>query len=453
MTADETSSLIQTNNSDIAVTIAELAEPKQSYWQQFLDSDFVKGEDWWSVYVGFAMFIIAVPIITQTSILTPVFSEWTNNPFTALTSEMFVKICILGAVMTVSVLVALRIMNKKPITAASIVGFVMIMAIAVFSKLLGAQKDLHRFGLGDSVWAIFIGAILSNILFNFIEVPKWLSSVHFTEFYIKISVVLLAVDLVLFGEVGYRGVIVTWVDTPIVLGITFFIGRYLLKMTSEESVISAGGLSICGSSAATAISSSIKGEKTTAPITIAIMSLFTVPLIPLMPMFANWVGMDAKVAGAWIGGSVDSTGAVVATATLLGKESLETAAIIKMMQNIFIGPFCLLLTIIWTRKFSPKVLYDRFPKFVIGFIALSVILSTAVPATVRVLVQKNVFAVSEWFSTVGFVFIGLDLNLIKLFKEMGGKGFKFIVLYVTGQALDLLTTFGWAYLAFSVIPY
>jgi uncharacterized membrane protein YadS len=455
---DEKSSLLindaNKRANEVVVVVTEQETPqedKPTILERFKSSDFVKGEDWWSVYVGFAMFIIIVPIIIKSSHTTPIFEAWYNNPFTSFTPVLFTKICILGCIMGTFVLIALRIMNKKPVTAGSIVGYFTIFATAVFAKILGAQYDLHRFGLGDSVWAILVGALISNFVFSFVETPGWLSSVTFTEFYIKVSVVLLAVDLVLFGDVGYRGLIVTWVDTPIVLGVTFIIGKFLLRMTNEESVISAGGLSICGSSAATAISSSVQGDKATAPITIAIMSLFTVPLIPLMPLFSQWVHLDPKVAGSWAGGSVDSTGAVVATAALMGQEALETAAIIKMMQNILIGPFCLLLTIIWTRKFSPKVLWDRFPKFVLGFIVLSVIISTAVPGDVRSTVQKNVFAASEWFSTVGFVCIGLDLNLKKLFNEMGRKGIKFIGLYIIGQSLDILTTFGWAYLAFHVI--
>jgi uncharacterized membrane protein YadS len=322
-------------------------------------------------------------------------------------------------------------------------------------KIFGANKALQSFGLGDSIWAIFVGAFITNLYVPFKEtLPEWFKSVITAEFYIKISVVLLAVDLSLFANIGYRGFMVTWIDTPFVTCITFLVGWRLLQMQKEDAVVSAGGLAICGSSAATAISSSIKADKKTAPIVIAIMSFFTVPVIPLMPLFVRVVdGINEGVAGAWAGGSVDSTGAVIATATLMGQKALETAAIAKMMQNILIGPFCLVLTIIWTKKFSLKILWDRFPKFVIGFIVLSIIISVIVPEQMRGIAQRSTFIVSEWFSTLGFVCIGLDLNMKKLFTEMRIDGAKFIVLYIFGQTLDLFTTFGWSYLAFSVIPY
>lgn len=72
---------------------------------------------------------------------------------------------------------------------------------------------------------------------------------------------------------------------------------------------------ICGSSAATAIRSSVKGEEKDQKDAIILSSLLTVPAIILLPYIANSVNMTDLIAGSWFGGCVDSTGAVIATAS------------------------------------------------------------------------------------------------------------------------------------------
>jgi uncharacterized membrane protein YadS len=416
------------------------------------DSEFLKSDDWWSVYIGFLIFALIVPLILKLHMTMPIFTGWKDNPLMSFDGNTIMKLLVFQYVTVALLGFGFKCMGKSGVNAGFVTGFSFVFWLAVLAKIVGQNIMLKRGGLGDSVWAILIGAFITNTFyFTRDSLPNWLKSVVVTEFYIKISVVLLVVDLSLFKMIGLQGLITTWIDTPIVLLIMFISGIFIFRLSRDEAIILAGGTTICGSSAATAISSAVNADKSIAPLVIAIMSFFTVPLIPTMPLFAAAVKIKPRVAGAWIGGSVDSTGAVIATAAPLGAVALETAAIVKMMQNIIIGPVCLILTVLWTRKFHPKVLYDRFPKFVLGFLILSGILSTAIPIHLRAVAQKNVFIVSEWFSTFGFICIGLELNMRKLVGDLKKNGWRFIVLYVIGQTIDILSTFGWAYLSFTYI--
>lgn len=417
------------------------------------NSEFVTSDDWWSVYIGFVMFTITVPLVLKLSMSMPVFSKWKSRVRDTLVGNdsVVLKLLAFHYITLLMLAIAFKAM-KKSVNASLIAGFSLVFWISVISKIIGANVILKSGGLGDSVWAIIIGALITNtVFFSRNQLPDWLKNVVVTEFYIKISVVLLAVDLSLFGQIGLQGFITTWVDTPIVLGVMFLVGVFIFRLSKDDSIILVGGATICGSSAATAITSSIGGDKQVASLVIAIMSFFTVPLIPTMPLFATALKINPRVSGAWIGGSVDSTGAVIATASSLGPTALETAAIVKMMQNIIIGPVCLLLTVIWTKKFNPKVLYDRFPKFVLGFMILSGIISVAIPRATRSIAQKNVFIISEWFSSFGFVCIGLELNMRKLFEDLKKNGIRFIALYIICQLMDLCTTFGFAYVSFTFL--
>jgi uncharacterized membrane protein YadS len=177
---------------------------------------------------------------------------------------------------------------------------------------------------------------------------------------------------------------------------------------------------------------------------IAVMSVLTIPLIPTMPMMGKLV--NDEVVGAWIGGCVDSTGAVIATASLGGDAVLRAAIVIKMLQNLLIGPVALVITGIHTGSFKPAIIWDKFPKFVLGFVVVAVI-TTFTPRDE--MISKNSFIISEWFSALSFVMIGFDINL----REASGyltNGKKILLLYVVGQMVDIGLTFIAAYLMFQL---
>jgi hypothetical protein len=133
------------------------------------------------------------------------------------------------------------------------------------------------------------------------------------EYYIKVSLVLLALDLMNSSQILAQSAFVAFIDTPILFVIITLIGR-LLSIRNDYSMTMASAISICGSSAANAVGSTIKARKDAMFYSIAVMSLFTVPAIPLMPiLYQNvlnpYLGFTDEMGGAWIGGSIDTTGA------------------------------------------------------------------------------------------------------------------------------------------------
>ena len=102
-----------------------------------------------------------------------------------------------------------------------------------------------------------------------------------------------------------------------------------------------------------------------------------------IPAICKAVGMPEVLAGAWIGGTVDSTGAVAAAGAFLGPKALQVAATIKMIQNVLIGVTAFCVALYWCTKVecvdgqqvSAMEIWNRFPKFVLGFLAASIIFS------------------------------------------------------------------------------
>ena len=225
-------------------------------------------------------------------------------------------------------------------------------------------------------------------------------------------------------------------------------------------------MSVCGVSAAVAVASASNAKKEELTLAIGLSMLFTSLMMVLMPVFINAVGMPEVLGGAWLGGTIDATGAVVAAGAFLGDTALNVAATIKMIQNILIGIVAFFVAIYFTRKESGtskrKVgiseIWKRFPRFILGFIGASVVFSlihaSFDPETAKFAIDDGAIRsfssqLRGWFFCLAFVSIGLATN----FKELKSyfKSGKPLILYVSGQLLNLLLTLGMAYIAFYIL--
>lgn len=80
----------------------------------------------------------------------------------------------------------------------------------------------------------------------------------------------------------------------------------------------------------------------------AILTFFTMFYMILVPYICLLAGIDNEVCGAWIGGSVDETGKVVASVSILDNDdATDTAVLIKVSQNVMIAFVCLTLAVVY----------------------------------------------------------------------------------------------------------
>jgi uncharacterized membrane protein YadS len=179
-----------------------------------------------------------------------------------------------------------------------------------------------------------------------------------------------------------------------------------------------------------------------------------------MPPLAKWLGMDPLLAGAWLGGTIDATGAVVAAGKAMGGQAEAAAAIVKMIQNLLIGVVAFVVAVYWVssverdanaKRPSLMELWRRMPKFVIGFVlaslVASIIASTESGAPVLKSVTTQTKQLREWLFCLAFVSIGLESNLKDLGRQMtGGKP---LVLYLFGQTANIVLTLIVAWLVLS----
>jgi uncharacterized membrane protein YadS len=293
-----------------------------------------------------------------------------------------------------------------------------------------------------------------------------------TEYYIKTGLVLLGASI-LFGKIaiiGLPGLIQTWVATPLVLIVTFWFGQRVLKMKSPTlNIVLSADMSVSGVSAAIATAAACRAKKEELTIAVGISILFTAIMMFGMPVVIKATDMHEVLAGAWMGGTIDSTGAVVAAGAMVGTTAMHVAATIKMIQNILIGIVAFGVAAYWClvvdRSRAAEVdlsfrgalgqVWLRFPKFVIGFIGASIVFSLFYQYlghdVGKVMLDEGLIRgwtshLQGWFFALAFASIGLGTN----FREIGHqlRDGKAVVLYVVGQTLQFAVTLSMAYLLF-----
>ena len=350
----------------------------------------------------------------------------------------------------------------------SLPGVTLVAVLAVLAWLASTQTTIKSLQLSYVLWAFVGGLFISNVL----GIPAWLKPGLRGELYIKTGLVLMGSGL-LFGtlmKLGPPGILVSWITTPIVLITTYQFGQRVLRIKSKTlNLVLSADMSVCGVSAAVATAAACKAKKEELSIAVGISLAFTVVMMFALPAACNALGLDQVLAGAWIGGTVDSTGAVVAAGELIGPIARDVAASVKLIQNVMIGFISLAVAAWWARSGDGDTgavpagigcllgeIWRRLPKFILGFVAASATFTLLASIgtesrqeAVAAMLSGPVKMMRSWCFCLAFVSIGLETDIRKLAVVMGSA--KPVLLYLCGQAFNLLLTFTMAYLAFRVI--
>ena len=415
-------------------------------------------EDWWAIWLS-GLLISGVVLEFITSV--PGVGRWSTLPTEAFPGRV-AGLLSLGLGLVIITAIAVQIMSGNGRRYAT--AFIPVFALAVLAYTVANQTGIRAAGFGYAFWALLIGLFIANT----IGTPQWMKSAIRSELYIKTGLVFLGAEI-LFGNIlnlGLPGLFVAWFVTPVVLIFMYQFGTRILKIGSRSLVIViAAATSVCGVSAAIAVAAAARAKKEELTLAVGMSLIFTVVMMVAMPALVRALGMDPVVGAAWIGGTIDATGAVVAAGALLGEQAEQIAAVVKMVQNMLIGVVAFLVAVFWvtrierdgddTREQKPNAMeiWRRFPKFILGFIAASVIFSFLLtPSLGDTRVAEILDVTSDfrgWFFCLAFVSIGLESRFRDLAAQTSGG--RPIQLYLTGQTFNLVLTLIAAYLAFGGI--
>ena len=305
------------------------------------------------------------------------------------------------------------------------------------------------------VYAIGLG-LLGNVVLTRLGLRDRLTGGFRTEFFIKTGLVLLGTSINLKVLVTAAGpaIIQALLLISIVFGFTWWLGGRL-GLEDKLRALLASAVSICGVSAAIAAAGAVQAKKEQLAYTASLVIAFALPSIFLLPWLASLLGLSDAVAGAWIGGNIDTTAAVAASGAIAGEDALQIATIVKTTQNALIGVVAIALTAYFALKVERKSadearptlgqFWERFQKFVLGFIAASIIgtlyLQWASDGKATIATVNDL---RTWFLIFAFVSIGLEFSL----KGLREAGWRPIAVFASATVVNIVVALGLAAVLF-----
>src|SRR3972149_3470158 len=331
-----------------------------------------------------------------------------------------------------------------------IIGFPIVYALAWLSQFIAGNSTINYWGLEYVIFALVIGLFISNV----IGIPDWLREAVRTEYYIKTGLVILGAGILFFEivQAGGLGIGQALLVVTVIWYACFWLSRKL-RVDDEFAVILSTAVSICGVSAAIAACGAIQGDKKKLSYVTSLVLIIAVPMMVIMPWIAKATGMNDLVAGAWLGGTLDTSASVVAAGALISEAAMKAGVIVKFSQNVLIGVAAFLLSVWWTFKEGAKtgerpsagVIWERFPKFVLGFLVASIVFSFLLD-TSTVNATKGLLGGfrTVWFA-LAFTCIGLETRFTELVSMEGGRP---AGAFLAAQAVNVVWTLILAYLLF-----
>jgi uncharacterized membrane protein YadS len=437
-------------------------------------------EDWLSVAIGVLVFALALFSLSGTDLLgwAVTTSVYTNLAF-ALGPFSKGYAWLGGGASLLATYAALLVVLSTGVAALGAdvrkfaFAFTVVFAIAYASWIAGSYAYIAavtpaeqlKFGIawslkltneGGYVVALLSGLVIANLFPRFAD---WLKEAIRPELYIKIAIVILGATVAvtaagrlnLASSILIRGAAAIIEAYLIYWAVVYFVARKWFGFSREWSVPLASGISICGVAAAIATGGAIRARPAVPVLVSSLVVVFAVVEVLILPFLAQtFLWQEPLVAGAWIGLAVKTDGAAVAgggitESLILAKAAAEgikyqpgwilaTTATVKVFIDIFIGVWAFILGYIWTNhiekgpdKAKPSEIWERFPKFILGFIVVFAIsfwlalgttpdIAKALPAAAG---EANVFRVIFFILT--FFSIGVLSDFRKLWQQGFGK--------------------------------
>ncbi len=398
-------------------------------------------EDWIIVFVGAAVLALAC--------IFP--GAMPSLPKTLTTSaDLINAVYMFGFVLilTYVTLAALR----RPVKG-TFVSLLFIFGITLLAQLTANIPIIKEWGFESVFFAVIYGLVLNNCF----KLPDWLKRAVNSEFYIKVGIICLG-STILFGEMmksGAFGLAQSFIVVFTVWYFCFWVGKKM-NVDPEMGTMLSSAVSICGVSAAIATCGVINGDNKKLSYVVSLVLIIAIPMMYLLPWLAGLMNLSPEVAGAWIGGTIDTTGAVAAAGSLIEDPAAEqTAIIVKSSQNVLLGLAAFFISMMWAYRGTNKdvrpsagLIWERFPKFVVGMIIASLVFSFFLSPDMAKTVGKVTKGFQNTLFSVAFVCIGLETRIKDIFGKENRVPLK---VFLTAQTFNIFVTLVIAYLIFGVI--
>jgi uncharacterized membrane protein YadS len=430
-------------------------------------SDFWLKEDWWAIWIGLGLTLAGYLLFTQGVSLkwiavTP--AKWSTGDelvkhFTENGQRYLVQFLLWLALFGV----ALTALGHRP--RAFIPSFVLLYLASIAIFTIGQWSEANYYNLEPPLVALVLGLAVSNL----IGLPRWLDAGFRVEFYVKTGIVLLGATLpfTLMLWAGPVAIVQASIVSIATFLVIFFVAKRLGLDRRFAAVLAAGG-AVCGVSASIAIAGAVGAKKDDAPIAITVVILWAIVMIFVLPIVSRLLQLPEGIAGAWIGTSEFADAAGFAAAQTYGgyagtvpgitgtsDQSVFAFTLMKVVgRDVWIGIWAFVLAIIATTRWEkvefgrrPQAgeIWRRFPKFVLGFVLASLIVTWAARdyglADYNKLVTPVLVAPLKDLRSWAFIFCFLSIGLTTRFRDLAHAGVKPFAAFSAGVVVNVLLGF------------
>ena len=418
-------------------------------------------EDW-------VVTLLAIPLLILAGLAGeyPTIKSVIAIPSTLATADAWIGVGALFMIALVVLYIGNRLLSRP--LKGLFWSFVVVFALSLLAQLIAKIPGVKYYGFE----AVFFSVIFGLIVRNCIRIPEWLKPAIQGEFFIKIGVVCLGATILFrdFVTSGVAGIVQACIVVSGVWMFAFWLSRRA-AVEERAAMTLASGVTICGVSACIATGGVTKVQERYLSYIISVVLIVAVPMIYLMPLLAKWivplltedVAVQSEIMGAWIGGTIDTTSGVAAASEMVGDEANKTAMIVKATQNVLIGvvAFCI-ATYLASKggngrlhRPSVRLVWEKFPKFVVGFIVASLVFSLLQSNHIfpdweaKKLAETSIAKTfSTFFFSLAFVCICMDTRLKDIVSR---ENRNILYAFLGAQCFNIVVTLLVAWLMFGVV--
>jgi len=448
--------------AEIAEQSRSLISARPSRWGELL-----RKEDWWAIWIGLALVAVAIVLFENGSSIKWIAvapQKWSHlaNAGAQLQAHavQYAALFLLWAVSLGIGAAALRIKLSRFLPA-----FLALYVVAGAIYFLGLWDQAAHYNLEPPLVALGLGLLISNT----VGTPRWLEPGLRVEFYIKTGIVLLGagLPLTLIAWAGPVAIAQAAIVSLVTFGVIYFVGVRLGLDRRLAATLGTGG-AVCGVSGAIAIGGAVGAKKEQVSIAISLVVVWAIVMIFALPLVARSLHLPTGVAGAWIGTSEFADAAGLAAAQTYGgyagnvpgiagnaDAAVSAFTLMKVIgRDVWIGVWAFVLSLIATTRWERTgvqsrsdagEIWRRFPKFVLGFLIASAVVTLVSKGYDYAAYKKDVLpglvaplqSLRTWAFTFAFLSIGLTTK-IREFVSVGARPF---YAFTAGVAVNVLLGF------------
>ena len=430
-------------------------------------SALLRKDDWWAIWIGLGLVILAVALVQAGSSLkwlavAP--TKWSHWPeaWAQLSAHALQYLALFGLW---SLLFGIAVNALGYRIARFLPAFAAVFAVTLLLYTLGQWDQAAHYNLEPPLVALVLGLLVSNT----VGVPSWAQPALRVELYVKTGIVLLGagLPLTLIAWAGPVAIGQAAIVSLVTFAVIYWVGVRLGLDRRLAATLGTGG-AVCGVSGAIATAGAVGARKEHVSIAISLVVLWAIVTIFVLPVVARVLGLPTGVAGAWIGTSEFADAAGLAAAQTYGgyagnvpgilgrpEAAVDAFTLMKVIgRDVWIGVWAFVLSLIATTRWESTgikgrarvgAIWDRFPKFVLGFLLASAIVTLVASGYAYVEYKKAVVPILvaplQALRTWAFTFTFLSIGLTTRFKEFASVGAKPFYAFTAGVAVNLVLGF------------